>query len=413
MSLNSRAAAAAFAALAGLVAVPAIAAPVVEAPAATRINGQYIVTLDRAVWDGRVRRSGLGALVQTLLARVGGAPVVAEYRTALLGFSARLTPAQAEALAATPGVRRVEADQRVTADDTATQLDAPWGLDRLDTRPLVLDGAYRFPLAGGEGAHLYILDTGLQANHIEFAGRVGVGRNFASNSRLAPAVFSQRINPTDTRDCDGHGTHVAGTAAGLTYGVAKSAIVHPVRVLDCRGSGSLAGVIGGIDWVAENAIAPAVANLSLGGDVSASIDEAVEAAVAAGVVVVVSAGNSDIDACLQSPARVPSALTVGASTIGDARAAFSNVGECVDLFAPGQGIVSASHIGTTRSRSLSGTSMAAPHVAGVAALLRAAQPEADVDTIVDALLGDATTDVLSNVGPGSPNLLLHLLQPTP
>lgn len=379
-----------------------------RAAAINAISSQYIVVLDRSAMTATVRREGLRNTVQNLLTRVGGAEVIAEYSHALLGFAARMSRAQADALARQPGVVLVEQDQvmSTTQVPTTTQTGATWGLDRVDERELPMDGLYVYPSQGGAGTHVYIIDTGLSPTHTDFTGRVGVGRNFASNSRLP---LLGRTDPANTLDCNGHGTHVAGTAVGTTYGVAKRAIVHPVRVLGCNGSGTNAGVIAGVDWVAANAIAPAVANMSLGGGASTALDMAVEAAIDAGVVFAVSAGNSDQDACLQSPARTPSALTVGATTNTDARSSFSNFGECVDIFGPGSSITSASHTSDTGTRVLSGTSMSSPHVAGAAALVRGSDPGASVDAVIDSLLGAATLGVLSDVGPASPNTMLYVV----
>ncbi|WP_293374425.1 S8 family peptidase [Nevskia sp.] len=393
-----------------LAAGPSAVAAAPRAPVSNAIASQYIVVLDRKAMAGTVQRDGLRNTVQNLLTRVGGAEVMAEYSHALLGFAARMSRTQAEALAKQPGVAFIEQDQvmSTTQTPTTTQTGATWGLDRVDERTLPMDGLYVYPAQAGAGTHVYIIDTGLSPTHTDFTGRVGVGRNFASNSRL-PLGALGRVDPVNTLDCNGHGTHVSGTAVGTTYGVAKRATVHPVRVLGCNGSGTNAGVIAGVDWVAANAIAPAVANMSLGGGASAALDLAVENAVDAGVVFAVSAGNSDQDACLQSPARTPSALTVGATTNTDARSSFSNFGECVDIFGPGSSITSASHTNDTGTRVLSGTSMSSPHVAGAAALVRGSNPAANVDAVIDALLGEATLGVLSDVGPESPNAMLYVV----
>lgn len=317
------------------------------------IANQYIVELDTPAFGTRERGLGIAERTQSVLAQVGGGQVLAHYQHALLGFAARMSASQAAALARLPGVRRVEQDQVMTAD--ATQGGATWGLDRVDQRALPLDGLYRYP------------------------------------------------------DCNGHGTHVAGTAVGTTYGIAKRATVHPVRVLGCNGSGSTSGVIAGVDWVAANRILPAVANMSLGGGDSATLDEAVDNAIAQGVSFVVAAGNDNADACSGSPNKVPAAITVGASTSADSRdTSYSNYGSCVDLFAPGTGITSAWYTSNTATNTISGTSMATPHVTGAVALLLGADPGLTPDQATDALLGDATLGVLGNVGSGSPNALLYV-----
>lgn len=296
-----------------------------------------------------------------------------------------------------PGLRVVERDRLirlpVLPGDGSSALGAPWGLDRIDQRETPLDGRY-IPDGDGAGVHLYFVDTGLNAEHVDFTSRVRPGQNTRDPDAAA-------------NDCNGHGTHVAATSAGTQYGVARLALVHPVRVFDCAGEGSTSDVLAGIDWVIRNHQAPAVMNLSLSGDRSTAIDNAAAAAERAGLVVVTAAGNGNDSACSVSPARAQSAITVGATTREDQRAAFSNPGRCVDLMAPGADIVSASHQGRTGTSVLSGTSMAAAHVSGAAALLLGRDPTASPEAIRGQLLEAATSDTLT-VADGSPNQLLFV-----
>lgn len=272
-----------------------------------------------------------------------------------------------------------------------TQTNAPWGLDRLDQQYLPLDGRYTAARTGA-GVRVYVIDTGILASHIDVAGRVEPGWSPLGS----------------TADCAGHGTHVSGTAVGAISGVAKAATLVPVRVLGCDGQGLMSNVIAGIDWVTANRVGPAVANLSLGGTASYAVDRAVTNAMAAGITVVAAAGNDNIDACTGSPARVPDVITVGATTSSDARASFSDYGSCVDLFAPGQSILSAWPTATNAGRSMSGTSMASPHVAGAAALYLAAHPQAQPREVASALISRATAGRVSGAGNGSPDRLLYV-----
>ncbi len=361
-------------------------APVLGTERAGAIDGRYIVVL-----EGRASRSDAAAAVDA--ARDHGATRVKRFSTALEGFSATLSDSAVADLRSNPDVAYLEADQRVSID--ATQSPATWGLDRIDQRNLPLNNSYTYTPTG-QGVTAYIIDTGVLSTHTEFGGRVTSGYTAISDGR-------------GTTDCNGHGTHVAGTVGGTTYGVAKSVTIRPVRVLDCTGSGSTSGVIAGVDWVTSNhaAGAPAVANMSLGGGVSTALDTAVANSIADGVTYAVAAGNENTNACNGSPSRVASALTVGSTTNTDARSSFSNYGSCLDLFAPGSNITSAWYTSTTATNTISGTSMATPHVAGVAALYLQGNPGASPSTVGNAITSTATTGVVSGAQTGSPNRLLY------
>ncbi len=286
----------------------------------------------------------------------------------------------------------VKTDPRDVVSSAATQSPASsWGLDRTDQRALPLNNSYSYATTGN-GVDVYVVDTGVLSSHSEFAGRIRSG--FAATGL------------TGTEDCNGHGTHVAGTAAGATYGIAPAATVVAVRVLDCNGSGTLSGVIAGIDWaIQDHTSKPAVLNMSLGGGLSGILDAAVQRAVDDGISVVVAAGNSTADACGFSPAAAPNAITVGSTTTSDTRSSFSNFGECVDIFAPGSGIKSAWHTGTTATGTISGTSMASPHVAGVAARILSANPTFSPAQVATIITSSATPNVVLDTRSTS-NLLL-------
>ena len=391
--------------LGGSVLSPAWAADDNTTPAMGEIiQNQYIVTLAPNITE-QLGLSSLTTAIQTLLAGIGGGEVLYTYDHALLGMTVRLTNLQASLLGILPGVISVEPDRMVTT--VAVQSNATWGLDRVDQPALPLDSSFQYPDNGGRDVNIYVVDTGVRTTHQEFTGRVLPGRNFVSSGGF---LFGGSVNPDDYEDCNGHGTHVAGTAAGSTYGVAKQANVVPVRVLNCYGSGSTSAVIAGIDWVAGNHQKPAVANLSLGGFTSTALDTAVANAVDAGVTMVVAAGNDNANACNGSPNRVPEALTVGATTRQDQRSSFSNFGACVDLFAPGSDITSAWYQSDTQTASLNGTSMAAPHAAGAAALYLGANPSATPGAVNVALVDDTVTGAISNAGNQSPNRLLQITQ---
>ena len=358
------------------------------------VTGSYIVVFKsdsvRAATAPSSQRPLVGVAARDL-AQANGGSVTHVYQHALKGFSARLTPAGAEALARSPRVAYVEPDQVVHA--VATQSPATWGLDRIDQRDLPLSNSYTYNQTG-QGVQAYIIDTGIRASHQQFAGRIGNGADFVGDGN-------------GTNDCNGHGTHVAGTTGGTTYGVAKQVTLHAVRVLNCQGSGSTSGVIAGVDWVTNNHGSPAVANMSLGGGISTALDNAVTSSINSGVSYAIAAGNSNADACNSSPARVAAANTVGATTSTDARSSFSNFGTCVDIFAPGSSITSAWNTSDTATNTISGTSMATPHVTGAIALYLQTNPGASPVTVTQALVNNATTGHVSNPGSGSPNRLLY------
>ncbi len=351
------------------------------APAA--VQASYIVVFRNDVTDPRGLADRLG--------RENGAQLRHRYSAALKGFAATLPPQALEALRRNPNVSFIELDGEMTV--SATQTNATWGIDRIDQRDLPRSGTYEYN-ADGSGVRSYILDTGILPGHVDFGGRVAGG-------------FTAISDGNGTSDCNGHGTHVAGTVGGATWGVAKNTTLVPVRVLGCNGSGTTSGVIAGVDWVTANHVKPAVANMSLGGGASASLDQAVANAVAAGVTFVVAAGNSNADACNYSPARTASAITVGATTSADARASYSNFGTCLDIFAPGSSITSAWYTGSTATNTISGTSMASPHVAGAAALYLQGNAGASPAAVTAALTSNATTGKVTSAGTGSVNRLLY------
>jgi subtilisin family serine protease len=336
----------------------------------------------------------LVAAVAQELSRAHGGAVTSLYQYALKGFAVRLSARQADALANDPRVEYVEVDQVFSID--ATQSPATWGLDRIDQRDLPLNNAYTYNQTG-QGVHAYIIDTGIRETHQEFTGRMGNG-------------FTAVNDGQGTNDCNGHGTHVAGTTGGTTYGVAKAVTLHAVRVLSCSGSGSTSGVIAGVDWVTQNHTTfPAVANMSLGGGISSALDNAVVNSINDGVSYAIAAGNSNANACNSSPARVASAITVGSTTSSDARSSFSNFGTCVDIFAPGSSITSSWNTSNTATNTISGTSMATPHVAGAVALFLQNNTTATPTQATTALVGNSTPNKVTNAGTGSPNRLLYSL----
>jgi subtilisin family serine protease len=371
---------------AGAMATPAAAAPTGSIfSAADPVAGSYIVVLK----DSHAGAAATKNAAATLAGQYG-ATVTSTYTATIRGFAATLDEAGAKRLAANPAVDYVQQDG--VARMSETQDNATWGIDRIDQRNLPLDTRYTYPNTGS-GTTAYILDTGVHKQHTDLEGRVTDGYDFIDNDG-------------DASDCQGHGTHVAGTVGSKTWGVAKRVKLVSVRVLDCQGSGQYSQIISGIDWVARNAVKPAVANMSLGGGADSTVDNAVKRAIQAGITFAVAAGNANTDACSTSPARVPEAITVNATDNQDNRSSFSNYGSCTDIFAPGTTITSTRNGGG--STSMSGTSMATPHVVGAAALYLTANPSATPAQVRDALVTNGTQNVVKNPGAGSTNRLLYV-----
>lgn len=337
---------------------------------------------------------------QAALARSMGFGITKQFNAALNGFAAELNDGQVRALEKNPNVEFVEAEATMTADEitstpiNSTQTPAIWGLDRIDQRPLPLSTTFSFWNEAGKGVNVYVFDTGFRSPSLTEFASVGLGRNFVSDQAA-----------TNTNDCNGHGTHVSGTIASLSYGVAKAATIIPVRVLGCTGSGTSTALVSAIDWViSQQAGALAVGNMSLGFGVNVKgVNTAVANLVNAGVQVVAAAGNGNTNACNSSPGSVPSAVTVGATDSSDTRASFSNFGKCLDLFAPGVGITSFTYNGNTAV--MSGTSMAAPHVVGILALLQSHNSYTSASKMAADLVQLATSNAVRSVGTGSPNRL--------
>lgn len=355
-------------------------APLMQAEQSEAVAGEYVVMLKP------------GSTVATLKeakndARSEGGTITESFRT-LKGYAAELNAEELESVRQDPDVAFVQENGTVSIAES--QPGATWGIDRIDQTSLPLSGTYDYTSTGA-GVTAYVIDTGINSSHSEYAGRLGSGYDAVGDGN-------------GTEDCNGHGTHVAGTVGGTTYGVAKDVSLVAVRVLDCAGSGTFAGVIDGMDWVASQG-GPAVANMSLGGGADSAIDAAVDRMVGAGVTTVVAAGNESSDACGSSPAGAPAAITVAASTINDELAYFSNFGSCVDIIAPGEDITSAWIGGSDATDTISGTSMASPHVAGAAALYLEQNPGSSPADVASGLTGAATSGAIADPA-GSPNLLL-------
>ncbi|WP_405900533.1 S8 family peptidase [Streptomyces sp. NBC_00727] len=354
------------------------------ADAATAVSGSYIVMLDQKADKAE-------------LAKEYGGKLKRNYSSAINGFSASgLSETEAKRLAADPAVSKVVQNKKFHID--ATQDNPPsWGLDRIDQTGTAGDNAYTYPDSAGEGVTAYVIDTGVRTTHEEFGGRASSG-------------FDAVDNDDSADDGNGHGTHVAGTIAGSTYGVAKKAKVVAVRVLDDSGSGTTEQVVAGIDWVTENHQGPSVANMSLGGGADEALDAAVQKAIASGVTFAVAAGNESSDAGEGSPSRVPEAITVASSTVDDEQSSFSNYGSVVDIYAPGSDITSSWNDSDTGSNTISGTSMATPHVVGAAAVYLAGHPDATPAEVATALTDGATPDAIGNATAGTANKLLKIVE---
>ena len=362
------------------------------------VKDSYIVVLKEGVARPGRAPSGAGPSVEAVareLLRLHGGALARVYENALSGFNVRMSAALAAAVARDPRVAYVEQDGEVRL--VVTQANATWGIDRIDQRQRPLSGTFSYTNTGA-GVRAYIIDTGIRFSHTEFGGRAVSGFD--------------AVDGGSANDCNGHGTHVAGTVGGTTYGLAKQVTLVAVRVLGCQGAGSTAGVIAGVDWVTGDHApgAPAVANMSLGGGASSSLDSAVANSIADGVSYAVAAGNGNLlgiaqSACRYSPSRVPAAITVSATTRTDAKASFANYGSCVDGFAPGVGITSAWATSDTATNTISGTSMATPHVTGVAALYLQSNPAATPEQLGIALYEKSTKGVVTNARSAKNNLL--------
>lgn len=376
---------------------PVSQAPLLTIQGVQTIPGQYIVVLKQGFMVADAENS-----IRSSVAALGG-KVNFVYGAALNGYSARLSSKALQAVRADPSVDYVAPDAIITLEperaEPATfnadvvQHSATWGIDRIDQHDLPRNNTYLYTKTGA-GVHAYILDTGIRSTHHQFGGR-------------ATKDYDAIGDGMNGNDCNGHGTHVAGTVGGITYGVAKAVRIHAVRVLNCYGSASYSQVIAGVNWVTAHRVRPAVANMSLGGPVFAPLDSALNTMMSKGVVLVVAAGNSSANACSYSPARVPGAITVGSTDSTDARSSFSNFGTCLDIFAPGGMITSAWNNGDSATRTISGTSMASPHVAGVVALYLEGHPTISVPTARNAIVNLATLNKVTNAGAGSPNRLLY------
>ncbi|HSI70428.1 MAG TPA: S8 family peptidase, partial [Gillisia sp.] len=373
------------------------------------IPGRYIVIVSH---EPAVKNQKAAKALEELtgeINKMAGARVNMKYSQSLTGFSARLTDKQVALLKKDKRVKAVHQDKFVYLEGTATQEYPSWGLDRLDQREGLLDRAYSYN-ATGAGVNAYIMDSGIRYSHQDFGERASLGIDLVQ--QYPDEEIDQNNGELEAgNDCNGHGTHVAGTVGGTRYGVAKNVNLISVRVFSCVGRTTWSRLIMAVDWITENAVEPAVVNMSIGGMAEEAMDIAIENSIATGIHYVLAAGNNNSDACNFSPARTAGALTVGASTISNEKARFSNYGECLDVYAPGENIVSAFIEDDTSSRSFSGTSMAAPHVAGLAALYLEKNPNSSPANLHEEIINNSTSGIIKEVPSGNNNLAHSLWEP--
>ena len=355
------------------------------------ITNRYIVVLEEKIVGSSLAPQAVEAEAEYLTYAYGGKPDRV-YSNVLKGFAAEMSPEQARALSEDERVKFVEPDMEIFP--AGSQSNAGWHLDRVDQRSYPLNGKYDYAETGA-GVHVYVVDSGIRVSHADFGGRASVGFDAVGDGQ-------------NGLDCTGHGTHVAGIIGGATYGVAKDAYLHSVRVLPCSGGGQVSWLIAGVDWITANRQGPAVVNISItASGISSAMENAITNSINSGITYAVAAGNGGLDACNYSPARTAKAITVGAAGEADDRTNYSNYGACLDIFAPGNAILSANHTGDTAVRYMSGTSQASPMVAGAAALYLSANPGASPAAVEQAIKSSSTSGIMSNLGAGSPNLLLY------
>ncbi|MGR6873817.1 S8 family serine peptidase [Pseudomonas sp. HK3] len=392
-----------FSVLVGLSAVPTYAAELMSVDKSRAIEGKYIVVFKTPSVLNIQSSDAIADFASSQSANLSNQyniDVVQKFGGILNGVVVNASDKTIQQMLSNPNIDYIEQDQMMSVnpimETNANQPNATWGLDRIDQQDLPLNSNYYYDF-DGSGVTAYVIDTGVRINHNEFGNRASHGYDFIDND-------------SDATDCNGHGTHVAGTIGGGDYGVAKNVNIVGVRVLDCNGGGSSSGVIAGINWVKDNASGPSVANMSLGGGASQATDDAVNNAVAAGISFVVAAGNDSRNACSYSPARAESAITVGSTTSSDSRSSFSNYGNCLDIYAPGSSIKSAWYNSDTATNTISGTSMASPHVAGAVALYLEETPSLSPSQIETMLNQRSAKNKVSDAKSGSPNELLYTLE---